>query len=485
MVFHSIEGFFEARTYNSKNELVNIHKGKNTLTKAGFKRVCEILVQGFSDKYSSKSLIKTNDGGLFGDSEGVNLKIVDWKDRKESTFNNYLLSDGMFNDGEYSDLPPVSSDVMSKLNEKFYQDDPVYCDFGQKNVYDEEYIFSSTINYLGRPNVKFGSIMIKKQLENGEELVLIDGEDYVVTNYGDYIRCPEIKLLKEEHINVSLYITYTIFSVPSKPIVGFCFDYYNSKKVSTFNDAFTSSQNYIAGWAWSLNQGEGYLPCFFPNVSGDLSGSSNTIFSELMTQHNNSWFSLNGENEKRYYFTSLPYGVINPTQLAWYIHANSNVCHYFSNFQLLTIEPQKNLVDSIKIGTGIFAADENTTEDSTELKEFLWQCEIDESFNDELNTVVFETHLGFEEGNSEKDITEIGLFFAEEEDYYKRDEYWNSKNNISEDNNNCIVKILGSPEKSNTMFSHGKFDIPWKKTSQEKVVIVYKLKINFDEENNE
>ena len=74
------------------------------------------------------------------------------------------------------------------------------------------------------------------------------------------------------------------------------------------------------------------------------------------------------------------------------------------------------------------------------------------------------------------------MFFSEDDDYYEKDAHWNREYNL---NNNCIVKILGKPNKSDIMFSHGRFDTPWKKTSQEKVVIVYKLKINFDGEDNE
>ena len=312
---HSIEGTFTAKIYNKSGDLVSEKHGKNSLSKEGFKRICKILVQGFSGKYGSESLVKTSSGGIFPDSDSVNLKILEWKDRKESTFNSYLLSDDMFQDDKETIFN--QSSLFQKLS----------CDFGQRIIYNEEYVFDEySTCAIDCYNVKFGSIIIRTK----EGVELVEGTDFTVLDYGDYKTKPTLSI-SNSYYNVNLYITYTYFSIPSKPIVGFCFDYCCSQNVTNETQASLAAQNFISGWAWSLSQGKDYLPCFFPNVSGLPSGSSNFPQNSLST-HSNSWFSMSGENVKRYYFTSLPWGVINPTQLAWYFNKNINITGYFSNF---------------------------------------------------------------------------------------------------------------------------------------------------------
>ena len=489
---NSLIGKIEVQFFDKDNNLKKIVKGKNTVTHKGIKRICEILTQGLKNGVSvTESIDGIPLNTLTNGQNSIGLNIIEWKDKEYTTFdyNENILglnqSSVMFGknyDGNYSYMTK-NSEVPDDLKDFYFpkgeKTSGWICDLGLKHKVNELYLFSSNPCYINTVNVKYDSLIIKTV--NGKKLV--ENEDYKVLSYGDYENFPKIQL-NQEYLNVELYFSYSYFNVPNIPIVGFCFDSVCD------NTGINSARNFISGWSWSLNQGKSRLPHFFPNLSGCPSGNANT-FMDSQSIYNNThqaiWFNPFGEKEKRFYFHTYPYGVINPTQLAWYSHLYNNSKCYFKNFSLLGVSLPKLGPQVIKLGSGTG----NVSADDTDLFIPLNSNEIliKNKRNNGVDSVTFEIKLDFNDCNSYEEITEIGLFFPENEDvFYSDSDYWNNsvenggsgKNNEHISGKNRIVKFDGiNKDKCNTMFSHGLFETPWTKNKDERVTIIYTVKINW------
>lgn len=489
---NSLIGKIEVQFFDKDNNLKKIVKGKNTVTHKGIKRICEILTQGLKNGVSvTESIDGIPLNTLTNGQNSIGFNIIEWKDKEYTTFdyNENILglnqSSVMFGknyNGNYSYMTK-NSEVSDNLKDFYFpkgeKTSGWICDLGLKHKVNELYLFSSNPCYIKTVNVKYDSLIIKTV--NGKKLV--ENEDYKVLSYGDYENFPKIQL-NQEYLNVELYFSYSYFNVPNVPIVGFCFDSVCD------NTGINAARNFISGWSWSLNQGKSRLPHFFPNLSGCPSGNANT-FMDSQGIYNNThqaiWFNPFGEKEKRFYFHTYPYGVINPTQLAWYSHLYNDSKCYFKNFSLLGVSLPKLGPQVIKLGSGTG----NVSADDTDLFIPLNSNEIliKNKRNNGVDSVTFEIKLDFNDCNSNEEITEIGLFFPENEDvFYSDSDYWNNsvenggsgKNNEHISGKNRIVKFDGiNKDKCNTMFSHGLFEAPWTKNKDERVTIIYTVKINW------
>lgn len=497
---NSLIGKIEVQFYDKSNNLTRVVKGKNTVTTAGIKRLCEILTQGFK-----KGICETEDLGgtpintLSNKQNSVGLNVIEWKDKENSTFDysqnikGFEQTKNLFKDNNQGgDYAYISKDnlVSDTLKDFYFPNEDGkndkntsgwVCDLGLKHIYKKEFMFTKNPTYLcedfGVPytNVKYKSL----KMIDDKGYTLKEGVDYEILNWGDYKTPPEIYFLKNEnneitYLNVPLYLTYSYFNVPEVPIIGFSFDCICDA------EGAVAAKNFISGWSWSLNQGKSKLPHLFPNLSGCPSGNSistNEVVSNGM--HQAVWFTSLGQNEKRFYIHSYPYGVINPTQLVWYAHLQNNSKCYFKNFSLLGMELPKLGPQVIKLGSGTGVP---TITDKKLFEEIANSVmPIKTKRNDGIGNVKFEIKLGFDDCNSDKEITEIGLFFPDgDEAFYSNDEYWNSYHEKDISGNNRIVKFGDVNKKEcNTMFSHGLFETPWKKKNDEKVTIVYTVEINW------
>ena len=494
-VINSLEGKIEVQIFDKDNQLKKTVKGKNTLTVKGIKRVCEILSQGIRSGITvTESIDGTPINTLTNGENAFGINIIEWKDKEYTTFNfseNILglnKADVMFNDnnktGNYSYITK-NSKVTDNYNDFYFpaSENGVagwICDFGIKHIVDKEYMFYEKNSFIEQTNTKYNSLNIK--LKDGTKL--IEGQDYEVLSWGDYENFVKLSV-DEELLNIPVYVSYSYFNVPKTPVVGFCFDSICTDK------GFNVAKNFIAGWSWSLNQGKSRLPHFFPNLSGCPSGNSNaTMESKAIysNSHQMSWYNPFGEIEKRFFIHSYPYAVINPTQLAWYSHLYSDTIKcYFKNFSLLGVSMPKLGPQAIKLGDGSGTPEKNDIDLFSPLENT--KTVIKGKRNNGIDTITFEIKLDFEDCNSEEEFTEIGLFFPENEDvFYSDADYWNNsieeggcgRNNEHISGKNRIVKFNGVNKNScNTMFSHGMFETPWKKQKDERVTILYTVKINW------
>ena len=503
---NSLIGKIEVQFYDKENNLKRVVNGKNTITHKGIKRLCEILTQGFKKTFvETESLHEVPLDTLSNQQKSMGLNIVEWKNKENTTFSysenikGFEQTSNLFKDNNQSaDYAYTSKNSFVSDNLKsFYfpsesseitKDNSGWvCDLGLKNIYRKEFVFTQNPTYLcedfGVPytNIKYKSL--KMIDESGYELQ--EGVDYDVLDWGDCETPPQIYFYKDDDdnykfLNVPLYLTYSYFNVPKVPIVGFTFDCFCS------DDGTIAAKNFISGWSWSLNQGKSKLPHLFPNLSGCMSGNAiSTIDNNVLSNnmHQAVWFTPLGQNEKRFYIHSYPYGVINPTQLVWYAHLQNDSKCYFKNFSLLTMELPKFGPQVIQLGSG----KNQPSPDDTKLTSPIPDTKmlISHNVSNNVDSVKFELKLGFENCNSDSEIAEIGLFFSEDDDtFYSDSEYWNNYHHKDISGNNRIVKFDGiNKDKCNTMFSHGLFETPWKKKKDEKVTIIYTVQINWGSQN--
>lgn len=507
---NSLVGKIEVQIFDKENNLKKIVSGKNTLTTKGIKRICEILTQGARNGISITESIDGNTklNTLPNGQNSIGINMIEWKDKEYTTFE---FSENILGLNQYHNLFNESTNgdyaFMTKNDEVVDKFDDFYfpnkdnkndrntsgwiSDLGIKHHYNKEYIFSSNPCYVTETNVKYNSLTIKSA--DGKKL--IEDVDYSVSSWGDYENYLKINVA-EKFLNTQLYLTYSYYNVPKCPIVGFSFD-------SICDNTGTNlAQNFISGWSWSLNQGKSRLSHFFPNLSGCPSGNSLSSMYEIYklseyssTQtnfysdksHQAIWYNPFGQSEKRFFIHSYPYAVINPTQLVWYSHLYNNSKCYFKNFSLLGIDLPKLGPQAIKLGTGtgkVSTSDEDLFSPLENSK-----TSISHKRNNGVDSVVFEIKLDFDDCNSNEEITEIGLFFPENEDvFYSDSDYWNNsvenggsgRNNEDISGKNRIVKFDKiNKDKCNTMFSHGLFEEAWKKSKDEKITILYTVKINW------
>ena len=493
-VINSLEGKIEVQIFDKDDQLKKIVKGKNTLTVEGLKRICEILSQGVRNGISTTESIDGVPMNTLRNGENAfGINVIEWKEKEYTTFDfseNILglnQSDVMFKNNNYSgnySYITKNSNVNDKFDEFYFPasesgETGWICDLGIKHSIDNEYMFSENISFIQRVNVKYGSLIIK--LADGKKL--IEGQDYEVLSWGDYDNYVKLSV-NENLLNLPVYISYSYFNVPKTPIVGFCFDSVCTDK------GIDNTKNFISGWSWSLDQGKSRLPHFFPNLSGCPSGNSNAVMTSNATynySHQMSWFNPFGETEKRFFIHSYPYAVINPTQLAWYSHLYNSTKCYFKNFSLLGVDMPKLGPQAIKLGTGTKTPTKNDTDLFSPVEKT--KTVINSKRNNGVDTITFEIKLDFEDCNSDEYFTEIGLFFPENEDvFYSDADYWNKsveeggcgRNNEHISGKNRIVKFDGvNKNNCNTMFSHGMFETPWTKQNNERVTILYTVKINW------
>ena len=493
---NSLEGKIEVKIYDNENNLKRVVKGKNTVTTKGLKRICEILTQGIKNGVSvTQSIDGTPLNTLRNGENSFGINMIEWKEKEFTTFefseNIFGLnqSDSMFGKNENYSFMTKNDKVKDDFDQFHF---PVgknqkgwVADFGIKHIINKEYIFSSNPSFIPQTNIKYNSLTLK--LADGtilsQEKIDDKEPDYTITSYGDYEDYLEL-YISEKYFNVPIYVSYSYFNVPKTPIVGFSFD-------SVCTETGTSNtKNFIAGWSWSLDQGKSHLPCFFPNLSGQPSGNSNTSMDSngvYDRTHQMAWYNPFGQIEKRFFMHSYPYAVINPTQLAWYSHLyNTSKC-YFKNFSLLGVDMPKLGPQVIKLGTGTGTPTKNDSELFSPIEST--KTLIQYKRNDGIDTITFEIKLGFDECNSEEEFTEIGLFFPENEDvFYSDADYWNKsveeggsgKNDKYISGKNRIVKFDGvNKNHCNTMFSHGLFEKPWTKQKNERITIIYTVKVNW------
>jgi hypothetical protein len=274
---NSLEGKIEVKIYDKNNNLKRVVQGKNSVTNAGIKRLCEILTQGIRNGLTeTERLTNVPLNTLPNGQNSIGVNVVEWKDKEKSTFdfseNIMGLNESavMFqenNSGDYSIV--TKGDLATSTNFYYPNKDGKndkntsgwVCDLGLKHIYKKEFMFSQNPVYLcddygvGYTNVKYNSLKIIDK----KGYTLESGVDYEVLSWGDYNSSPELYFLKDKYLNVSLFLTYSYFNVPNIPIIGFSFDCVNEA------NAQEAAKNLIAGWSWSLNQGKSKLPHLFGN----------------------------------------------------------------------------------------------------------------------------------------------------------------------------------------------------------------------------
>lgn len=493
---NSLIGKIEIQIYDKNDNLKKIVKGKNTVTHKGIKRICEILTQGARSGVSdTESITGIPLNTLKNGQNSIGLNVIEWKEKEYTTFEFSENIDGLqqsssmffenYNNSNYS-VMSKSKNISDNFDNFYFPNKDKkndrntagwVCDLGLKHAYNHLHLFSSNPSFVERTNVKYNTLTIKTK--DGKEL--IEDRDYSVLDWGDYENYPKLKI-SEEFFNTELYLNYSYFNVPQVPIVGFCFD-----SICDNNNS-TVAQNFIGGWSWSLDQGKSKLPPFFPNVSGNPSGNANDNMNSTNNYtHQSVWFNPFGETEKRFFIHTYPYAVINPTQLAWFSHLYNNGKCYFKNFSLLGINLPKLGPQAIMLGTGTEQPTPNDLNLTNPVQES--KTLIKYKRNNGTDTITFEIKLDFQDCNSENEFTEIGLFFPENEDvFYSDSDYWNNsiekngsgKNYENISGKNRIVKFNGiNKDKCNALFSHGLFEEPWKKHKDERVTIIYTVKINW------
>lgn len=497
-VLNSLEGKIEVQIYDNENNLKKIVKGKNTVTTSGLKRICEILTQGIRNGISiTESIDGTPLNTLSNGENSIGINMIEWKEKEYTTFefSENILGLNQFSSmfdngnitGNYAFI--TKNDKVNDEFDKFFfpqgedtnnqQSAGWISDLGLKHTINKEYVFSSSPSFINQVNMKYGSLILK--LSDGT--ILIEDVDYKVASWGDYENYLEINI-DEKYFNIPISVSYSYFNVPKIPVVGFSFD-----SICTDTGSY-NYKNFISGWSWSLNQGKSRLPHFFPNLSGVPSGNSNTSMDSngvYDRTHQMAWYNPYGQQEKRFFIHSYPYGVINPTQLAWYSHLyNSSKC-YFKNFSLLGVDMPKLGPQAIKLGKGTGTTTKNDSELFSPIEST--KTIIQGKRNNGIDSIVFEIKLGFDECNSEENFTEIGLFFPENEDVFFSDaDYWNNsvedggsgRNDKHISGKNRIVKFNGvNKDNCNEMFSHGLFEEPWKKEKNERITIIYTVKVNW------
>lgn len=500
-----LNGEIIVKIFDKEDNLKKVIHGNNTITTSGLKRISEMLTYGLKNNlsisetignYEYKTLHSIDFLGSNDDSLCVN--IIEWKEKNKTTFDFSPLRDqGLINrnamfkniDGFYTTIEKDENLLdnfdyfyfpkQNGILEEDRQTSGWISDLGLNHVISQEHIFIQNIGIINGYNVKFNSISIKDE----NETILQEGVDYEILSLGDNENHPTISLV-DYWLNKKLYISYSWFDVPNTPIIGFCFDH--------FTDAIqgiSSSQNFISGWSWSLDQGKSRMNPFFPNVSGCPSGPSNIRMDQYGSYNkmqSNSWYSSWGGVKKTFFFNSLPWAVKNPTQLAWYSHTNNNYQRYFENFSLLGISAPKLGPHAIKLGTGENVSP-NASDTDLNMPIESTKKAITNRRNDGESIISFEVKLDFNEAVSTIPFTEIGLYFPESDDvFFSDDEYWNEttenggsgKNSDFISGNNKIVKLSKIKEKDcNMMFSHGKFDVPWTKSNDERISIIYKIRM--------
>ena len=502
----SIIGKINVQIYDKENNLKKTVSGKNTITYNGIKRICDILTQG---RRNGISITESIDGlplnTLPNGQNSIGLNMVEWKDKKYTTLEFSENKSGINqvsslfstnHDNSNYAFMKKSNDVKDNLNffyfpntinnddienlseEEIRNKSGLVFDLGLKHIYRQEHYCNELNFYIDCCNVKYNSLIIEDFYGNK----LNEGIDYKVLSWGNYENKPEIVITNTNaYKNQTLYLSYSYFNVPQVPIVGFSFD------CMCTEEGIKNAQNFISGWSWSLDQGKTRLPNFFPNLSGCPSGNSNTsIDNKINNVHQSVWFNPYGQKETRFYFHTYPYAVINPTQLAWYFHLQNEEKCYFKNFSFLTMDLPKLGPQAIKLGN----SNKPPTADDEKLNSLIVGSEtlINCKFNNSSNEIKFEIVLDYDECVCE-DVKEIGLFYPEnDEAFYSDADYWNNsienngcgKNNNNISSTNKIVKFNGINLKDcNKMFSHGLFSESWSKTKDERVTIIYTVKINW------
>jgi hypothetical protein len=471
----NIDGRFTVSVYHEDGSLAFEREAKNVVTDAGRQRLVEMLVESLSSTQTPGITEDVDFSGLPGEVAGI--KFLDW-DGKSST-EIYEHGEGatlpakLTNGSNMFDNVPATNSALLTGN---YQNtlyspestsgEPGWImDLGWNTVTNEEvYVTPSGVDLdLANMNAFWDDteVVVKS---NDEVTTYVLDTDYTF-DPGDGETYAKLNVINGALDGDTLKVSYNYYDVPQEPVVG----------VAIKASAVGALERYdsVIGFNFSCSQGENRSKIFLPYVSGEPTVPVCSDHNAGDSNLTNLVFSDEGVHY--YFFTMLPWALINPTQLAMFVNfytfgANIN------DISLLGMERKKLGVHSISLGTGAGSPA------ATDTALFTSQLEVMASTksNNGTSEVTMSAFLDGDTGNG-LTFTEMGAWFPADYSMFQEDStFKNHTQDPDKFTGNAKIMKLAPPTIADcdTMASHAMFGESWSKTTGQTAEIKYIINVS-------